>query len=490
MAITPDCIEPRLREWLTGLVEESVEESVSRFCFDPFALTEARLHWNGCPACRSDFSGAGGVFERVRLGIEERVEGSLCQFSDEFSACKDSVLSAQQDLGEAYAEILARLVLCGNEVQGALSFAYGEVAQFTVCSELAEQAQREPLSKCAVVICRLEPKVWKFVFESVLCEELFSALYRKFLRMTFPRILTLDSKTREKVFVENDEYLPSNSEEEFIPENLRKAIRCIEVKPELLYQIMQSAASNYLHEFANAHGVGAFSAQKVARNGRVLPVQPPVEESRLGSADWQDSLDSLKAGQMELVRLIEHNRRPATTYEPYIAGQLGAPLYSRLHEKTQRALQLAEYLYNINQEPDGFSLTAIRMAQGYENELILRIIWPFVHELQASGADAYDAQGRSREPLIRGGKVPPRSMTLGTLGWYLKEDPVMRSRVSALGFDAEAISKDAVWVNALRNKAAHDFACDRAVADDLRRRILRPDDLLSRLHPTATVVLS
>src|ERR1017187_6571685 len=312
MAITPDCIEPRLREWLTGLVEESVEESVSRFCFDPFALTEARLHWNGCPACRSDFSGAGGVFERVRLGIEERVEGSLCQFSDEFSACKDSVLSAQQDLGEAYAEILARLVLCGNEVQGALSFAYGEVAQFTVCSELAEQAQREPLSKCAVVICRLEPKVWKFVFESVLCEELFSALFRKLLRMTFPRILTLDSKTREKVFVENDEYLPSNSEEEFIPENLRKALRCIEVKPELLYQIMQSAASNYLHEFANAHGVGAFSAQKVARNGRVLPVQPPWA-SAVGHAGF------VRRSDQDLARHPTSNRNRKPT--PLISSE-------------------------------------------------------------------------------------------------------------------------------------------------------------------------
>ena len=58
----------------------------------------------------------------------------------------------------------------------------------------------------------------------------------------------------------------------------------------------------------------------------------------------------MKAGQMELVRLIEQNRRPAVAYEPYITAQLGQPLYSRLHEKTQRAIQLSEYLYNINQE--------------------------------------------------------------------------------------------------------------------------------------------
>ena len=75
------------------------------------------------------------------------------------------------------------------------------------------------------------------------------------------------------------------------------------------------------------------------------------------------------------------------------------------------------------------------------------------------------------------------SLTLGSLGWYLREDPTTRGKVSALGFDVEAISKDVELVRALRNKPAHDFSCDRAVADELRRRILCPEGVLSRLHP-------
>jgi hypothetical protein len=301
--------------------------------------------------------------------------------------------------------MLARLVLCGNEVQWALSFVYGELGDFTVCEELAERVQREPLSVCANFICRLEPKVREFVFESVLCHELFGAFYRKFLRMTFPTLPTRDSDTGRIVLVANDEYLPANDKDEFMQESLRKAMLNIGVRPEVLYQTMQSANSNYLHEFANTHGAGASSAQHVTKDGCVLPDQPATEKSTLGSADLQDlqdSLDSLKAGQMELVRLIEHNRRPAAATEPYIAAQLGEPLYSRLHEKTRRAIQLAEYLYNINQEPDGFALTAITMAQGYENELIVRIIGPFVIELLAAGTATYNAQGKATKPLILG----------------------------------------------------------------------------------------
>jgi hypothetical protein len=184
------------------------------------------------------------------------------------------------------------------------------------------------------------------------------------------------------------------------------------------------------------------------------------------------------------VRLIEHNRRPAAAYEPYIAAQIGEPLYSRLHQMTQRALQVVEYLYNINQEPDGFALFAVRMAQGYGNELNVRIIGPFLVELLAAGTQTYDAQGKLKEPLIRWCKVHRRGMTLGSWAWYLGKDPVMRSKVSERGFDVEAISKDAVWISDVRNMAAHDFACDRTMADELRRRILCSDGILGRLHPS------
>jgi hypothetical protein len=210
-----------------------------------------------------------------------------------------------------------------------------------------------------------------------------------------------------------------------------------------------------------------------------------VKAVQQGLAEIGDSLDSLKAGQMELVRLIEHNRRPAAAYETYISAQLGAPLYSRLQEKTQRALQLSEYFYNINQEPDGFSLTALTMAQGYENELLLRVVWPFVNELQAAHTETYDAQGKSKDrPLILKGEFSKTSVTLGNLGWYLKNDPIMQSRVSVLGLDVKMISKDVALISRLRNRPAHDFNCDRAVADDLRRLILCSDGVLSRLHPT------
>jgi hypothetical protein len=110
--------------------------------------------------------------------------------------------------------------------------------------------------------------------------------------------------------------------------------------------------------------------------------------------------------------------------------------------------------------------------------------------LLASGTRTYDAEGKSDVPLIRWGKEYKRGMTLGSWAWYLGNDLVMRSKVSERGFDAKAISKDADWVSTVRNTAAHDFACDRTLADELRRRILCRDGVLSRLHPAVQLPLT
>jgi hypothetical protein len=220
--------------------------------------------------------------------------------------------------------------------------------------------------------------------------------------------------------------------------------------------------------------------------GIASPETKTLQELHELKRDFHNFEDSMKAGQMEVLLRIEHNSRSAAALDPVIAERLGAPLYSRLHLRTQRALQLAEYYYKMNQEPDGFAPTAMMIAQGYENELNVRIFGPLMLELLASGTETYDAQGKSTNPLIRRGKASKNGLTLGNFAWYLREDSVVRSKVAALGFDVEAISKDAGLVGALRNRPAHDFSCDRTVADELRRKILFPDGVLRRLHPTVT----
>jgi len=183
---------------------------------------------------------------------------------------------------------------------------------------------------------------------------------------------------------------------------------------------------------------------------------------------------------MEILRRVEHLSRPPAAFGASLSALLGEPLYSRLQEATQRRLQWAEYLYNLNLEPDGLCMPASMMARGYESEVLQRIVWPFIIKLRDAGVQSYP-EGPGKQ-LIKSGEVQKRSMTLGDFALYLKNDEGMRKHASA-EFNVEAIWRDATWVAHVRNEAVHNLAFDRALADRLRREIMRPDGILSRLHP-------
>lgn len=351
------------------------------------------------------------------------------------------------------------------------------------------------LSNCSEFICSLDPDVQQFTVAATLSYELFRPICER-IGWSSPR-----GRSHEEVLAEAKEKLESPQREEDYPSiedfqlQLRMAIATSGLQPDAMWETIELAAKAYTSDLRESLKDNTATATPRADLLRSSPqpsqekifVQAAFEEWKLEfKREFENLQDSLKAGQMELVRLYEHNNRRAADYEPDVVGQLGDALYSKLQESTQRGLQVAEYLYHDRSEPNYFHGAVMQMALAFENELVVRVVWPFVNGLLDAGVATYDAQGRSKFALILGGRFPKRSMTLGNVVWYLKEDPVMRSKVSALGFDTSAISKDAAWVSDARNKAAHELFCQRAVADDLRRRILCRDGILSRLHQATT----
>lgn len=154
--------------------------------------------------------------------------------------------------------------------------------------------------------------------------------------------------------------------------------------------------------------------------------------------------------QMEIVRLSERSLRKAAEYEPDIVAKIGSPLYSELNEMTQQLLKQAEFQYHVNsQEPNYFHGPTLTMALAYESELDVRVVWPILKELLASGIENYGSPAR---PLIEQKKINERSLTTGTIARYLRKDLEFGKKARGRGFNVEMIAKDAFDVTKVATK--------------------------------------
>jgi hypothetical protein len=102
-------------------------------------------------------------------------------------------------------------------------------------------------------------------------------------------------------------------------------------------------------------------------------------------------------------------------------------------------------------------------------------------QLLESGTKTYYCDDITTTPLIENGE--PRNLTLGNMKWYLIRDKSLREWVESMGYSSlDAISKDAGWLVNIRNQAAHKTILERAVADEVRHKMLNSDGILARLH--------
>jgi len=453
-------------------MELSGEKRVEYFSAEPSSLKETRLHWNSCPTCRATFPEAVEVMESLKHEIERWAITALSKICQEHLKEENASRSAMTDPREFYADKLASLVVHGDkihesDVQWALCYAFEGLPDFTVrCDSPSESSQRIPLTQCAEYILSLEPRAQSFVFASVLCHEMYYQLYRRAYRKTQDKLIRVEPQTGRLNPIDNDEY-EHPYDCDFIHTSIKNAILNSEVSPEIAYDSILAAASEYLRRFRE-------SIDRTP-SGR----EPSSIEVRELKSDIADSLDSLKAGQDELLRLIERNSRPASAFEPDIQLLLG-DVYGRLEQKTQRLLQVAEYLYDINKsEPNYFHGPVMMMAAAYENELNVRIVGRYVVHLLKEGATTYCVES-STQPLIDRGS--PRNLTLGNMLWHLKNDRRLREWAQKVGFSSlDLISDDAGWLTGIRNRAAHQPIVKRSVADEVRHGMLQNDGMLARL---------
>jgi hypothetical protein len=454
-----ECINPEYRDWLR-IITESTDEDIAALDFEDIGyaeICEARLHWNCCPSCRDEFSTLPTVAEKAGTRFKKCFAADLTGLKDDFVAKKRRLLESEE--AEAYVEVIAGLAGAEFDVHDSLRRALMVTQNIYrgVAIEF-DPAEQEILSHCREFVSSLDANVQHFVISATFCFELLRPMWER---------VGLEPRGRPKRELSWEELMAEIEHRQKEPptdlgERLRHAIAESGLEGRVLLEIIESAASARISKGEKAVVEGLLEAFK---------------------GEFNDFADSMKAGQMEIVRLSERSLRRADQYEPEISAQMGSALFSKLHEMTQQLLKQAEFQYHINnQEPNYFHGPTLTLALAYETELNIRVVWPILNQLLESGTEDY---GSTERPLIKQKQINELAVTTGTVARYLRKDVQFSNKVRALGFNAEMIAKDAAAVTKGRDKAAHYPVCERAIADDLRRLMLRPDGILSRLHPAA-----
>ncbi len=201
------------------------------------------------------------------------------------------------------------------------------------------------------------------------------------------------------------------------------------------------------------------------------------------AVDLEDVGDSLKAGQMEIFRQLKGRTYQPTEIDEDIMNLLGKELFGKLSSETRRLLNKAECAFRSYREADEFRPSILDFHRAYEYEFRHRVSGPLANKLVENGYTNYPpADGQKQLVVARkfNGKLG-----LGDQLWFLLNDELVRSIVSALGFDVEEVHRGASRVNAARNDAAHGRIHSATEATHVRDTLLGTHSCLKSLFPSS-----
>jgi hypothetical protein len=152
-----ECIDPQVGSWFPALMEDSVEQDVGDWAFEPCVAIGARVHWHSCPSCQAEYPNAIETIENLRPAIEAMVRKTLLKKRTETLAAMNSCSIATNELRDCFAQKLAVLEASAEDVQWALFYISEDMSDFTVRTDsYDESSQRVPLSKYSGFITTLD----------------------------------------------------------------------------------------------------------------------------------------------------------------------------------------------------------------------------------------------------------------------------------------------------------------------------------------------
>ncbi|MGO8758757.1 MAG: hypothetical protein ACLQG3_11595 [Terracidiphilus sp.] len=502
------CTDPNIRADIAHICDGDEWQELVDYYFsgEPGFIKGWRDHYSECAFCKETWPGALVRIEAILNAVQERALREIEALQKRFVAEFSTPLSSEGENWRYADRIAALATVYAEPAIWQLYFLLPEHywKNFAVLPTYSESSEIRPIAACGQHLKALSSEALHFLFTAVLTKEAYRELYGKFWRMSTSSFLRMKSDGVGFESIDNPDYPIyqayelkasvsmkhfGNDEEgepfygsavllAFIREKIRETLLETPLDYRVIYSALEEASTGYLRHFQEHADEDA----PLSAGPRDLVVHP-VSYNKLNEMhhDLADATDSIKAGQMEILRELQ-SRRNAREFLPLVESRLGK-VYSTLHQMTQRLLARGEYFLSINQaEPDAMNVVVLDQAKACENELYMRIFGPFLLKLFTDGVKDYPADGTSKWPLIRNGKEQPRSLILSTYCWYLKNDSQLRSWIeSTLHVHLPTLVNEAYWISDKRNLAAHEADFKQYDAAIFQARVYSAQGLLANL---------
>jgi hypothetical protein len=505
----PECTDLNIGSEILRICEaDEWKELVDYYLSGEPSFTKGwREHYSECAYCKEIWPDAMVRIETFLNALQERALQKIEELQKKFVMEFSTPPSGEEEDWQYADRIAALASVYAEPMIWMLYFLLPENywKDFTVLPAHSESSEIRPISTCGQHLKALSSEALYFLFAAVLTREVYQKLYDRFWRMhisfrirkksdgvgiesydnpDYPtyQAYELKASISMKHFGKDDEKEPFYGSDVllgFIREKIREALLETPLNYRVVYSSLEEASTGYLRYFRELGGEDALSS---SGPGNLAVHQ--VSHNKLNELhqDLADAADSIKAGQMEILRELQ-NRRSAKEFLPLVASRLGN-VFPMLDSETQRQLALGEYFLAINQaEPDAMHTVVLHQAKACEHELYMRIFGPYLVKLIAEGVRNYPSHVSSDLPLLINGKHQPRSMNLGSYRWYLKFDPQLRMWIeSDKHLNLSALETGLRWISEQRNLAAHEADFRQYDVALLQSRIYSDRGLLTALH--------
>jgi hypothetical protein len=433
-------------------------------------------HWRTCRACQDAYPNALRTLNAIQVELENDMRNDFVRLKHQFLSHKHGLLSDSSTNVSPHDGIIVALFKAASEIQFSLGFVdgFGGLAEFSLFPVDEDSEERDAWRASAPFLRSLDDDTQHFVFTSLLTYDLLLSSYR-----------LVQQKTYESQSVDP---LDASENQENLDGSFSRFLSESAIWTKVLVDMLERSSSSYRTEYFAKNPpepiTGATIAEEPTAEERQA-IRALMQNFREMKQEVRDLGDSLKATQDHLISQFAQHQQDAGAFDPFLRSELGDDVYGQLAFNTRRALQLAEYHYQQNKEPDGYNPCVNFFCCAYEIEFNARIFEPVAAKLIESGIRDYPSpdspNSQRRFAILVHGRVRP--IAVGSAVFHLKGDKLLRQILLSLKVNADEVIAGADKFVGLRNPSAHGQLADKAYADRVRELLLGPVSILKDLIP-------